>query len=85
MMSNREKKLLDKVKCNCYKLRKNGQLPYNLYLCVLNLNYESNKLDVITLRDLCDKYTRVGGFYIRHPEESYQCDLELKDKGYLID
>ena len=84
-MNNREKRLLNTIKSNCYKLRKNGQLPYNLYVCVLALTYESDKFKIMDLKDLCDKYTRVGGYYIRHPDMSYDCDKELKEKGYLKD
>ena len=85
MMSNRDKKLLGMIKSNAYKLRKNGQLPYSLYICILNLNFESNPLDVKELKDLADKYTRVGGYYIRHPDMAYDCDKELKEKGFIKD
>ena len=77
-MSNHEKKSLIKIKNNAFKLKTNGQIPYSLYIQIVNLNYDSDKSDVIYLRDLCEKYIRVGGFYIRHPEFSLDCDKEIE-------
>lgn len=78
-MNKHDKKLLNRVKDNAFKLRKNGQLPYKLYIEVLNLNFDSKIEDVKFLMELCEKYTRVGGFYIRHPECSQECDKELEN------
>ena len=83
MMTNKEKKLLNDIKRTVYRLRKNGQLPYNLYILVLNLSYESDIERVKILRDLCEKYTRIGGYYYKFADASYECDKELKEKGLI--
>lgn len=80
MMSGKEKKLLNKVKTNAFKLKGNGQIPYSLYHQVLLLNYESSIDDVNYLMDMCEKYTRVGGFYIRHADGAIDCDKELAQR-----
>lgn len=77
-MTKQEKRFMLKVKDNAFKLRKNGQLPYSLYIAILNLNYESDINEVKKLSELSEKYIRVGGYYIRHPEAQYECDKELK-------
>lgn len=80
-MTRKEKKMLDRVKVYAFKLRDNGQIPYELYCAIVRLNYESSTERVERLKDLTDKYTRVGGFYIRHPEGAMPCIKELKLLG----
>ena len=79
MMTKNEKKLLNQIKTNTLKLKENGQIPYCLYERILRLNYDSDIQLVTKLKDLSDKYIRVGGYYHRHPEESDKCELELKN------
>ena len=76
-MNFKEKKYLMKVKSNAYKLKINGQIPYSLYIEIINLSYDSELEDVKKLVFLSEKYMRVGGFYVRHPEEAYDCDKEI--------
>jgi len=77
-MTKKEKRFLSSVKEKCFKLRKNGQIPYSLYIAILNLNFESDINEVKRLWDLSEKYIRVGGYYIRHPEAQLDCDKELE-------
>lgn len=80
MMSKKEKKLLNHLKSKVFKLKENGQIPYSLYINILQLNYESDIDRVQYLSNLSEKYIRIGGFYIKHPEASYECDKELNFK-----
>lgn len=78
-MTYKEKKYLMKVKSNAYKLKTNGQIPYSLYIEIINLSYDSELESVKTLVNLTEKYMRVGGFYVRHPEHAYDCDKEIEE------
>lgn len=76
-MSKKERNQLRILKSKAFKLRDNGQIPYSLYMAIIRLNYESDIKLISELSLLSEKYIRIGGFYIRHPEYSKECDEEI--------
>ena len=77
MNVSQKKHQISKVKSNALKLRVNYQLPLSLVKFIYNINDLTSENEILFLKEMCEHYLRIKGYYNRYSDIDKQYSEEI--------